>query len=352
MLVKSKLSKVYHGLLPSEILEIQIPEERFADCSNCHHCGNKNSPLLHTKCCAYHPVLPNYMIGAILSETAPHLAEGQKRTIQKIKEQAGVTPYGIIPPVKHDKLYHSQRNDTLIKPINQQVAEELRCPYYNQGACTIWSHRTELCSTFFCISSGGKKGTQFWNVFTKYFRAIEHKLTLYALLDLGYPIGKLRTEALNPQELKLDDENGIVNQELYQKLWGKWKGKEKEFFIKCYEIISKLSSRQLEDMLGLEEQILAKKIKDKAVGFNTAVIPDLLQFVPNDMLIDEVQPMRYEIEVDGERVILTNIQYSFIRSFDGKTSTYDVVRKASALHTGVSDLIEPLLKIGLLKPIR
>lgn len=349
MLVKSKLSRIYHDLLSSEILEIQIPEERFADCSNCHHCGNKNSPLLHTKCCAYHPVLPNYMLGAILSETSSHLAEGQKRTIQKIEEQVGVTPYGIIPPLKHDKLYHTQRNDTLIKPINQQVASELKCPYYNKGACTIWSHRTELCSTFFCISSGGEKGTQFWSVFSKYFRAIEHKLSLYALMEMGYPIGALRTKPLNPQELKLEDENGDLNEELYQKLWGEWKGKEKEFFIKCYEIVSKLSSQQLEDMLGLEEQILAKRIKVKAAGFNTAVIPDVLQFIPNDNLVNQVKPMQYEIDVSGKKVMLTQIQYSFVCSFDGKTSTYDLLRKASALHTGIDHLIEPLLKVGLLK---
>ncbi|MGB0522461.1 MAG: hypothetical protein ACPGJS_05850, partial [Flammeovirgaceae bacterium] len=348
---KNKLSKVYYSLLSPSILEIEIPQEKFADCANCHHCISSNNPLYHTKCCTYHPVLPNYMVGAILSEERTHLTEGKRRTRAIIQQKLGVTPYGIIPPVKHDTLYRAEVKEKFVTPVSAEVADQLRCPYYQQGSCTIWSHRTELCSTFFCITTSGKAGKQFWNVFTKYFRAIEHKLSLHALLELGYSVAAIQTRPIDAMELKLDNEAGEFNQALYQELWQAWEGREEAFYIACYEAVKKLNPADVENMLGLEEQVLAKKVALQAERSMSSQLPDLLELVPHDDLLNNVSQEVYTIVTQDETIQFSALQYLFMKSFDGKTSTYDVLRRAYAAHLPINQLVVRFLNAGLLKEV-
>lgn len=350
MLIKNKLSQVYHSLLSPDILEIGIPEERYADCSKCHHCLSKNNPLHHTKCCVYYPVIPNYMIGAILN--APELQEGQKRIKKIIKEKLGVTPYGIIPPVKHNKVYKAEVEYKQLGVIKQEVANSLLCPFYDNGGCSIWSHRTELCSTFFCISSGGQKGKEFWGTFHRYFTAIEYKLSLYALQKMGYPTEDLKVKAIQSLELQLDDDEGKLNQSVYDELWKDWKGQELEYYLKSYEEVQKLQPKDVENMLGIEEQILALNVSKKAQGFNEHRIPEKLLFTPNDTLLQKNENGEYEVGYQGKKLEFNQIQFKFLELFDGETSTYEVLRKAHGVRLPINQLILPLMDLACLKTIK
>jgi len=100
-MLQNNLSPLYRRLLPENLLTVSIPKERFADCNNCQHSNSEKSIRHHTKCCDFHPRLPNYIVGGLLSDETTDMAEGRKRIVKKIQNQKGVTPYGIIAPLAY-----------------------------------------------------------------------------------------------------------------------------------------------------------------------------------------------------------------------------------------------------------
>lgn len=347
MLIKDKLSKVYHTLISPEILDISIPEERLADCANCHNCLSNQLPLFDTKCCTYYPVIPNYMIGAILLDTNPYLDEGRRRLLAIIEKGHGVTPLGIIPTFKHDKVYKAYHQP--LKTIKSTaIANELRCPFYNKGNCTIWSHRTELCSTYFCFSSGGVQGQQFWNQFQELFTSIEHGLSVFALNEMNYPVKDFPAEAFSPETLKLDNEKGELNEKVYSKIWQEWKGEEVDFFKKCYEATQGLSAVEVEKLFGLKEAIQIKKVKALATVFSENVIPDYLIFQKEKANIQK-EEKNYKLILPEQTIEMTSLQLMYLNMFNGQQTTYDITRKSAVFNQGVYEFISPLMKAGLLK---
>lgn len=159
---KDKLSPLYRQLLPESVLNIELPEERFADCDNCHHCQNERNFRFETKCCDYHPRLPNYIVGAILSDESPELQEGKKRILEKIKNRQGVTPYGIVAPMPYHTKFQANRAKKKGEIAPQAEITELKCPYLNDGLCSIYKYRSDICPVFYCMSSSGQKGSKFW----------------------------------------------------------------------------------------------------------------------------------------------------------------------------------------------
>lgn len=347
MLLKNKLSSVYHTLISPEVLNIEIPEERYADCNNCHHCVSKQDAFVNTKCCTYYPVIPNYMIGALLSTDNPLLEEGRKRMRHLVAQKKGVTPYGIIPTLQHDVLYQNSiaKKNT---HVDKQTAESLLCPFYNNGTCSIWSHRTELCSTFFCMSSGGDVGKIFWTTFQKYFTAIEFKLSIHAMQQLHYPVNMIRIKPLNPQNLKLDTLDCQLNAELYGKIWQSWKGKEIEWYLDCYSVIQKMNATNTMQLLGIEEQLLEQKIKSKAQKFIENQIPNHLLWVEDQTNVEQVG----DTIVLNSKIKLSKIEYLFLRQFDGKKSTYDLLRKSQLMRINISNNVSALIRNKVLYPIK
>ena len=74
---------LYHPFLPA-IFQREIPPEPFADCFNCPMIAEKEeligsdlakpfSPA--TKCCTFTPRIPNYVVGAILSDPEKSISE-------------------------------------------------------------------------------------------------------------------------------------------------------------------------------------------------------------------------------------------------------------------------------------
>jgi Fe-S-cluster containining protein len=346
MLLKDKLSKVYHTLIAPEILDISIPEEQLADCANCHSCISDKLPHFNTKCCTYHPVIPNYMIGAILLDDNPSLDEGRRRLLSILEKGHGVTPLGIIPPLKHHILYTANVQPNKIT-YSADVANQLKCPFYNQGSCSIWSHRTELCSTYFCFSTGGVKGKQFWGEFHHLFTGIEHGLSIYALNEMNYPIHSFPINEFAPDKLKLDSEQGALDKKKYSKIWKEWQGQEITFFKNCYEAVASLSSKEVEQLFGFKEALQIKKVKALAKIFNENVIPDYLVFRAGEANIQKTNN-NYTIILSKKTLEMTSLQLMYLNMFNGKHSTYDIIRKSEVLKQGIYSMISPLMEEGLL----
>lgn len=345
MLLKEFISPVYWNLIP-EVLDLEVPEEKFASCSDCHYCQNPNEPKSLTKCCEYYPTIPNYMIGAILSDETGRFEEGKQRIRKIIRKKAGVIPNGIIQPLAYVLDYKKIRKSGVYLK-NKEEAITLRCPYYEKGNCSIYAYRTEICSTFFCHSVSGKVGQAFWNNFLTLLRSIENKLAIYAMKEMSYDFKNVETVFPDVRKLKLDSDKGIVNNSKYNRLWQKWKGKEEQFYINAFMIIQQINKEYVLGFLSLEDKIKMEKCKSLAKDMNEAVIPNILKFNA-DMELVKDDMGRFKIKKNNLNVGLSDLDLLNMRLFDGKRSTYEVIRKATLLRSNFSNKIPRLMKIGIL----
>src|SRR6218665_3697133 len=83
------LPLLYRDLLP-EFFQKGVPVETKATCDACAMCPSSAAGTVEsvdgvsrlfrpdTKCCTYYPRLPNFLVGALLSDERPELAEGRR----------------------------------------------------------------------------------------------------------------------------------------------------------------------------------------------------------------------------------------------------------------------------------
>src|SRR6187397_2205187 len=103
--------EMYREILPA-LFQQPVDEEKNATCDRCAMCPPEE-PLFppdeyfnpKTKCCTYHPTLPNFAVGGLLRDQSPENAEGKSRIQAAIARRVGVTPLGIEAPLKHRVLY-------------------------------------------------------------------------------------------------------------------------------------------------------------------------------------------------------------------------------------------------------
>lgn len=121
----------YARFLP-DLFQRDITDEAKATCDSCAMCeancqnavssidGKQRLFRPDTKCCTYHPRLPNYLVGAILSDQSPEMAEGRRRLEERIRSRIGITPHWLRPPAKYNLLYGNARlafgNDAVALP--------------------------------------------------------------------------------------------------------------------------------------------------------------------------------------------------------------------------------------------
>jgi Fe-S-cluster containining protein len=231
-----------------------------------------------TKCCTYHPNLPNFLVGAILADDTSEGAEGKRRLEQKIAARTGITPFGVNAPPKYNFLYQNTKEFFGRAP-------SMLCPYYvseGGGLCSIWKYRESVCSTYFCKYVAGADGRRFWMSLKSYLTLIEIQLARYATLQIypKYIVDEKHpgdsTTRLAPEDL----EDGPAPAKNYASWWGTWSGLEKEFYIECHRVISSLTAKDVERIVGLDGEISLTKLQNKHEAMSSSKIPDRLQLNP------------------------------------------------------------------------
>jgi len=182
------LPAVYARLLPA-LAASKAPIEAEATCSHCAMCAPADSTARgrkyfspNSKCCTYHPTLPNYLVGALLADQQAEFEEGRRRIGAVIQHRAGVTPHGILPPKATSAVYDA------VTPGLFGRAESLLCPYFNRGngSCSIWQFREAVCSTFFCKFVHGGDGAEYWHGLKQVLIQAQTGLVQHALHQLGF----------------------------------------------------------------------------------------------------------------------------------------------------------------------
>ncbi len=236
-----------------------VPDEPRATCSDCPMCKTPEpvtaqDRVFHpsAKCCTYIPILPNFLVGGILSDEDPQFAEG-KALFQNQGEALMVTPAGVQPPWYYWWHYVDK---------NFGETEHLRCPYYinrEGGLCGIWQYRNSRCSTWFCKHDRGIFGLNFWATLSDLLACMEKKLSDWCVRELDLQISEQETR---PREA----------------VWGNWSGREQDFYKQCFQSVSALTWPEALELSGPEGLALAEDtLKKFEMLLNPPSVPAHLQ---------------------------------------------------------------------------
>ena len=241
--LRKKMAPLYAPLFSEFFDRPEVVETR-ATCDTCAMCDQGQiAPVAmdyfkpDAKCCTYHPGLANYLVGAILADDGEELAEGRRRLRARIAARIGVTPRMVQAPRKYNLIYAAARGTGVFGRT-----KALLCPYFDAeggGRCTVWRYREAVCSTYFCKYTAGKPGWEFWDTLKGYLNTTERLLAHYAATTID---ATLTEPAVERFALTLEDvEDRAPNDADYARYWGKWVGREEEFYIACYERVKNLS---------------------------------------------------------------------------------------------------------------
>lgn len=358
--IRDYLPEFYHRLLP-EVFDTEIPAESFSDCENCpmtcafrEDLGKDLSRPFgpDTKCCTFTPYIPNYLAGALLADNDTALSEGKKRLRETIRSRKGVFPHGIYPTKKYAVLYD------LGKMHGFGKSTALKCPYFTAGKynCSVWKYREAVCSTWFCKHIAQNEGREFWEQVTATFRHIEESLVLFVLhqetMTVTNPYG-------DDKNISFEDLDDLPpDSAAYSELWGKWMGKEEEFYIAAARRIQALSRPQFEQIAGIKFPVMLDALKASCSAMKD--IPEFLAPDPT-RIFTEVTPGKYRIEIDTwiERSD-TTVTHAFdlpkviLDSFDGSVPTGNVIlglKNKHAIELG-KDIIIALVRHKILMAVK
>jgi len=250
----------------AELLNGPIPRESRATCDECAMCAHgqeeKESEKDYfdstIKCCSYVPTLHNFLAGRILSDPDPASAPGRASVEKRIRDGVAVTPLGLAHPPVFSLLYENSTNAF-------GRSRNLRCPHYLEdgGRCGVWRHRESTCATWFCKHVRGNVGYTFWQESLHQLLATaENDLAHWSVLELGLDddaLRRLSDERSSPRDsLTGESIDNRVDQERYAATWGKWHGREGEFFIECARLVERLSWADVLTICGPEARLYAR----------------------------------------------------------------------------------------------
>ena len=287
--LRDALPPLYRDLLGDPFRE-EVPPESKATCASCAMlegaCGAAVPPVdgrsrffrPDTKCCTFHPRLPNYLVGAVLASSDPATAEGRRRIAARVASRVGVTPEWLHPPRTFTMLYDGARGAF-------GRAAGLRCPFYagETGGCTIWAHRDAVCSTYFCKYAAGADGRRLWTAVKELLSLVEIQLARGALLELA-PELLDREPGTRPGPsgpLGPEDIDGAPPPEAeYTAAWGRWIGREVELFLACDRWVRARTAADVDALLGLDGRIARRAIGKALEAVRSEVLPDVLRLDP------------------------------------------------------------------------
>lgn len=281
--LREMIPKAHGRLLPAFYDRPQLVETRATcdDCAMCAKGAGASTPGVffkpELKCCTYQPTLPNFLVGAILADDSPEMAEGRRRIRERIASRIGVTPRWLAPPRKHRVLLEAARGSSFGR------SKVLQCPYYenNGGLCTIWRHRESICSTFFCKHDRGAAGHAFWMANKSFLGLVELTLAKAAALSVSENVAEPNIPRL---VLTVEDlEDRPPNDEAYASYWGEWAHREEELYLACFAYVEKLAPTDLESLLADDIEDRAPKMLADATAKYDAVIEGKLaeRLIPN-----------------------------------------------------------------------
>jgi hypothetical protein len=271
--VKRRLPVVQPSLLPplyagwiDTLLGGPIPHETEATCDDCAMCLPAGAPALvserffdsRTKCCTYVPALVNYLVGRLLADEDPAAAAGRATVEARLRAGAAVTPLGLAQPSTFAVLWAHTSGDAVGR------SPHLRCPHYLEeegGRCGIWKHRASVCATWFCKHVRGATGMRFWQTLHQLLESVERSLSRWCVLDLDIGADALASLFLAPTRRE-QTEITRQDRDAYRAAWGRWYGREADFYRACGRLVSGLSWDNVVAIGGSDVRLFSRLAKE------------------------------------------------------------------------------------------
>jgi hypothetical protein len=256
------LPGIYKNFLNSSVLKLNVTETK-ATCDNCLRSRDKRFSYTyqaHLKCCTFHPYIPNFAVGALLTENL--VSPGLKKLKSKIERREFAFPVGVMAPFDYQFKFLSKEENDFGNDVN------LLCPYYDteKNKCSVWQYRGVVCTSFYCRSDYGQDGLKFWAVLSDYLSYVEMALAEECLVQLDFSPRDLSDQLLYLNKHDFEAEEAVQSAlavDIDKKLWNGYDDKI-EFYQKCFAIVQKLDRNQFKEILGSQGLELEKEVIDYA----------------------------------------------------------------------------------------
>ena len=320
-----------------------IPPESRATCDDCAMCappGETPDPGIHyfsprVKCCSYQPRLANFLVGRILEDSDFSVSEGRSTIERRIDAGVGVSPLGLDQSKKYGVLYKNGL-------AGFGRAESLRCPHYldeGGGRCGIWRNRNSVCTTWFCKHERGGVGLEFWSRVRDLLSNIETDLAAWCVAESN--LGLEQMEAVFPTRrrpnerdgLTVADVDGVADPKLARRLWGRWLGREREYYVACAERVSPFSWKEVERIAGPTVAVRARLVRRAFEALNSQDLPDRLAAGGFQVMSSGREGVRVVGYSDSDPLELTPDVFDILPYFDGRP--VERTRKALRKDMGV-----------------
>lgn len=130
------------------------------------------------KCCTFHPYLPSFTVGALLTEVDEGRLE--RKVLQSYFVRSHLDALGA----------HSKSISTSICETGKRLED--RCVFYKDGRCGIHGFRPSTCAAYVCRSNEGREGFQAWRRWEARFAEFEWSLAHEVAFDSGFTLDDLR----------------------------------------------------------------------------------------------------------------------------------------------------------------
>lgn len=260
MQIKSVVPALYQSFISAKVLGLSAVETK-ATCANCLRSRDKRFSYPYKenlKCCTFHPYLPNYAVGALLSETTKTI--GIKKIEQKIRERQFALPLGLMAPFDYQLAFLSKDETDFGN------RSDLLCPYFSvsDNQCSIWQYRGVVCTSFYCRSDYGQNGQKFWAVFSDYLSYVEMALAEECLVQLDFSPRDISDQLmyLNKRDFSSDEQQQkAIAADIDFKLWNGYADKI-DYYKKCFAIVQNMDRNHFKEILGQQGLELEKEVID------------------------------------------------------------------------------------------
>jgi hypothetical protein len=341
-----------------QCLPAAIPQEPKATCHDCAMCkaaapeSSREVVFFDSasKCCTYMPTLWNFLVGTILEDDTPEAAEGRRTVEARIDAGVAVTPLGLASPPVYQLLY-SRIQDAFGQ------AQSMRCPHYIEegGRCGVWRARESTCATWFCKYERGAVGREFWDRLHRLLVLAERGLSNWCVLQLDLGADALRS--LIPERpprptdpMSAADFDHRADPKVYRQNWGRWVGKEREFYRRAAQLARDLSWSRVLGLGGAEAQVAEALVQEAFRRLTSTELPERLR-AGSTRLTPEPDGGAFVISYSGyDPLRLSPAVLGILPFFDGRPTT--AVVEAIQEKRGVQvtlPLVRRLVDFGVLE---
>jgi hypothetical protein len=254
----------------NDLLAGEIPPETKSTCSNCAMAAPAGTVISEKnandffdpdlKCCTFLPMLPNFLVGRVLSDDDPAGEAGRVTVLTRIRAGLAVTPLGLGEPALQSLIYAEGAK------IGFGRSKSLLCPHYlpeDGGKCGVWKNRNAVCTTWFCKHERGAVGKTFWTALQQLLMTAEKDLAAWCVAEMGLNEGalKLLFPPLQPSgkdPLAASALDRRLDPQRIQAVWGEWHGREHEFYLASSRLVDALTWADVLRVSGPSLRIQAK----------------------------------------------------------------------------------------------